>query len=299
MTGVPEHRKGVFYAIICYLAWGFYPLYWKLLQHVPAVEILCHRLFWSMVFMMVFFVVLKQCRLRRHVRTFRQWAMLLLTGSLMTANWGVYIWAINSGNIIQSSLGHYMNPLFSILFGCMFLREKMTGIQWTALVLATIGVVYLTVGYGEFPWISIVIALTFTLYAFFRKKLGVDATPALTAETLFMSVPALAYLALTFAQGDNALCHFEWKTAALLALSGVVTAVPMLWFGMATQRIQLSTLGFIQYLSPTFQLIIGTFIFNENFTDAHTVCFIFIWSGLILYTFSQMKAQKQSKKETP
>lgn len=295
MPEVSEHKKGVFYAIICYLAWGFYPLYWKLLQHVPAVEILCHRLFWSMVFMVLFFSVIKRCRIRQHVKTLRQWGTLLLTGLLMTANWGVYIWAINSGNIIQSSLGHYINPLFSILFGCIFLHEKMNKIQWTALILATTGVVYLTAGYGEFPWISAVIALTFTLYAYFRKKAGIDATPALTVETLFMSVPALAYLATTFVQGNNTLCHFDLTTAVLLALSGAVTAVPMLWFGMATQRIQLSTLGFIQYLSPTFQLVIGTFVFNENFTKAHLVCFIFIWSGLLLYTISQMKSKKMSK----
>lgn len=295
MPEVSEHKKGVFYAIICYLAWGFYPLYWKLLQHVPAVEILCHRLFWSMVFMVLFFSVIKRCRIRQHVKTLRQWGTLLLTGLLMTANWGVYIWAINSGNIIQSSLGHYINPLFSILFGCIFLHEKMNKIQWTALILATTGVVYLTAGYGEFPWISAVIALTFTLYAYFRKKAGIDATPALTVETLFMSVPALAYLATTFVQENNTLCHFDLTTAVLLALSGAVTAVPMLWFGMATQRIQLSTLGFIQYLSPTFQLVIGTFVFNENFTEAHLVCFIFIWSGLLLYTISQMKSKKMSK----
>ena len=283
-NGHNEHRKGVLYGILCYGTWGFFPLYWKMLQHVPPVEILCHRMFWSMVFMATLFVGIRRYPVRQHVRTRRQFLLLFLTGALMAANWGVYIWAINNGHIVQSSLGYYINPLLNVLFGFLFLKERLNRVQCVSLLLAVVGVTYLTVDFGSFPLISIVLALTFALYGLVRKKIDIDATSALTVETIYMSVPALAYLVVTFLQGNNALNDFHLPTALLLAMGGVVTALPLLWFGKAAERIPLSTMGFIQYLSPSLQLLIGVIIFGEPFTTSHVVCFSCIWLGLILFS---------------
>jgi chloramphenicol-sensitive protein RarD len=283
-NGHNEHRKGVLYGILCYGTWGFFPLYWKMLQHVPPVEILCHRMFWSMVFMATLFVGIRRYPVRQHVRTRRQFLLLFLTGALMAANWGVYIWAINNGHIVQSSLGYYINPLLNVLFGFLFLKERLNRVQCVSLLLAVVGVTYLTVDFGSFPLISIVLALTFALYGLVRKKIDIDATSALTVETIYMSFPALAYLVVTFLQGNNALNDFHLPTALLLAMGGVVTALPLLWFGKAAERIPLSTMGFIQYLSPSLQLLIGVIIFGEPFTPSHVVCFSCIWLGLILFS---------------
>ena len=283
-NGHNEHRKGVLYGILCYGTWGFFPLYWKMLQHVPPVEILCHRMFWSMVFMVTLFVGIRRYPVRQHVRTRRQLLLLFLTGALMAANWGVYIWAINNGHIVQSSLGYYINPLLNVLFGFLFLKERLNRVQCVSLLLAVVGVTYLTVDFGSFPLISIVLALTFALYGLVRKKIDIDATSALTVETIYMSFPALAYLVVTFLQGNNALNDFHLPTALLLAMGGVVTALPLLWFGKAAERIPLSTMGFIQYLSPSLQLLIGVIIFGEPFTPSHVVCFSCIWAGLILFS---------------
>ena len=283
-NGHNEHRKGVLYGILCYGTWGFFPLYWKMLQHVPPVEILCHRMFWSMVFMATLFVGIRRYPVRQHVRTRRQFLLLFLTGALMAANWGVYIWAINNGHIVQSSLGYYINPLLNVLFGFLFLKERLNRVQCVSLLLAVVGVTYLTVDFGSFPLISIVLALTFALYGLVRKKIDIDATSALTVETIYMSFPALAYLVVTFLQGNNALNNFHLPTALLLAMGGVVTALPLLWFGKAAERIPLSTMGFIQYLSPSLQLLIGVIIFGEPFTTSHVVCFSCIWLGLILFS---------------
>lgn len=283
-ASLSEHKKGVFYGIISYGTWGFFPLYWKMLQHVPPVEILCHRMFWSMVFMVTLFVGIRRYPVRSHVRSGKQYLLLLLTGVLMAANWGIYIWAINNGHIVQSSLGYYINPLLNVLFGFLFLGERLNRWQCVSLLLAVMGVTYLTLDFGSFPIISILLALTFALYGLIRKKIDIDATSALTVETIYMSFPALAYLAITFIQGNNALNDFHLPTALLLAMGGVVTALPLLWFGKAAERIPLSTMGFIQYISPSLQLLIGVLVFGETFTQSHAVCFTCIWAGLIIFS---------------
>ena len=279
-----EHRKGVIFGILSYTTWGFFPLYWKQLQHVSPVEIMCHRMFWSMVFMTILFIGIRRYKIRNCIKSTRQWLTLLITGALMAANWGVYIWAVNNGHIVQSSLGYYINPLLNVLFGFLFLHERLNKVQCVSLILAVAGVTYFTIDFGHFPAISIILALTFALYGLVRKKTDVEATVALTVETIYMSVPALAYLAITFAQGNNTLNDFHLPTALLLAFGGVVTAVPLLWFGKAAERIPLSTMGFIQYISPSLQLLLGVALYGEPFTTAHVVCFSCIWVGLILFS---------------
>ena len=277
-------KKGLLYGILCYSIWGLFPLYWHQLAHVDSMEILAHRMLWSCVFMVVLFVLIRRMRLSCHIHGAKQWLMLLLTGGMMAFNWGLYIWAINHHYILESSLGYYINPLLNVLFGTLFLKERLNRPQRIALVMALIGVSYFTIGYGRFPIVSIALATSFALYGLLKKTMGLEATPALTAETLWMVLPAMGYIAYLYSHGSSALCTFNPLTWALLVGAGIVTAVPLLLFGKAAERISLSTMGFIQYISPTCQFLIGVLIDKEPFTPAHLVCFGCIWAGLVVYT---------------
>ena len=284
-----EYRKGLLYGLLCYTIWGLFPLYWRLLDHVDSFEILAHRMLWSAVFMVTLFVGIRHVRLRDHIRSPRQWLMLLLTGALISFNWGLYIWAINHGYILQSSLGYYINPLVNVLLGYLFLHERLNRAQTVALLLALAGVLYFTIDYGHFPIISIGLALSFGIYGLLKKKMGLNATPALTVETLWMMPAALFYITYLCAHGQSALNSFDPLTWLLLLLAGAVTAIPLLLYGKAAERITLTALGFLQYVSPTGQFLIGIFVYKEPFTTAHIVCFACIWTGLAIFTVDTLK----------
>lgn len=286
-----EYRKGLLQGFLCYLIWGLFPLYWKMLQSVDSIEILAHRILWSCVFMVLFFCVYKRVRIRHNIAS-RHLPWLLLTGTLITFNWGLYIWAINHHYILESSLGYYINPLLNVLLGTVFLRERLTRWQVVALIFAAAGVVYFTVDYGRFPIISFSLATSFAVYGLLKKKLTLDATAALTVETIWIMPVALTYIVWLCFQGQSALCHFDVWIYLLLLGAGVVTAVPLLLFGKAAERIPLSTLGFLQYVSPTGQFILGILVYHEDFTTAHLVCFACIWTGLIIYTIDLARKLK-------
>jgi len=283
-----EYRKGLLQGFLCYLIWGLFPLYWKMLESVDSFEILAHRMLWSCVFMLLFFCVYKGVRLRNHIKR-RNLPLLMLTGTLMTFNWGLYIWAINHHYILESSLGYYINPLLNVLLGTLFLRERLTRWQIVALIFAAAGVLYFTVDYGRFPIISISLATSFAIYGLLKKKMGLNATAALTVETIWMMPIALIYITWLCLHGQSALCHFNLWIYILLLGAGVVTAVPLLLFGKAAERIPLSTLGFLQYVSPTGQFLLGILVYHEAFTTSHIVCFVCIWIGLIIYTIDIMR----------
>lgn len=293
-----EYRKGLLYGVICYLTWGLFPLYWKMLEHVSSVEILCHRIIWSCVFMAVFFLGIRKLKFRNYIRGAKQYLSLLFTGALMTLNWGLYIWAINHHYIVESSLGYYINPLFSVLFASLFLKEKLNRSQKVAILFALVGVVYFTIDYGRFPIISLVLATSFAIYGLMKKKMGVDATAALTVETMWMMPLAFGYVTFLCVTGCSALNSFSLITTLLLLGAGVVTALPLLWFGKAAERIPLSTLGFLQYFSPTLQLFLGVLLYNESFTYSHIVCFACIWVGLLIYSVDIFRTIKKNKKAT-
>lgn len=278
-----EYRKGLLQGFLCYLIWGLFPLYWKMLQSVDSFEILAHRIVWSCVFMVLFYCVYKGVRLRDHIRR-RNLPWLLLTGTLITFNWGLYIWAINHHYILESSLGYYINPLLNVLLGTLFLRERLNRWQIVALVFAAAGVIYFTVDYGRFPIISLSLATSFAIYGLIKKKMKLDATAALTVETIWMMPMALIYIILLCSNSESALCHFNLWIYLLLLGAGVVTAVPLLLFGKSAERIPLSTLGFLQYVSPTGQFLLGILVYHESFSTAHLVCFTCIWTGLIVYS---------------
>ncbi len=288
-----EYRKGLLYGLLCYTIWGLFPLYWRLLDHVDSLEILAHRMLWSGAFMVILFMGIRKMRLRNHIRNTRQYFMLLLTGALMTFNWGLYIWAINHGYILQSSLGYYINPLLNVLLGYLFLHERLNRMQILALLLALIGVLYFTIDYGHFPFISIGLALSFAVYGLCKKKMGLNATPALTVETLWMMPAALLFISFRAAHQQSALNSFDPLTWGLLLFAGVVTAVPLLLYGKAAERITLTALGFLQYVSPTGQFLIGILVYHEPFTTAHLVCFGCIWAGLTLFTVDLVRGLKR------
>lgn len=290
-----EYGKGLFFGVICYLTWGLFPLYWKMLDHVSAVEILCHRIVWSCVFMVVFFLGIRKLRLKQYLTSAKQYWGLLFTGCLMTLNWGLYIWAINNSYIVESSLGYYINPLFSILFANLFLKEKLNKAQKIAIFFALVGVVYFTIDYGRFPIISLVLATSFAIYGLMKKKMKIDATAALTVETLWMMPVALGYVVYLVWTDGSALNSLHIPTILLLVGAGVVTALPLLWFGKAAERIPLSTLGFLQYFSPTLQLLLGVLLYGEQFTNSHIVCFSCIWLGLIIYSVDIVRTVRKKK----
>lgn len=284
-----DHKKGLLYGLLCYTIWGLFPLYWRMIDHVDSIEILAHRMLWSGVFMVTLFIGIRHLRLRNHIKKRSQYLMLLVTGTLITFNWGLYIWAINHGYILQSSLGYYINPLVNVLLGYVFLHERLNRAQTIALILASVGVLYFTIDYGHFPFISLALAFSFGIYGLLKKKMGLNATAALTVETIWMMPAALIYITFIAVEGNSALNTFDWFTWLLLLLAGAVTAIPLLLYGKAAERITLTALGFLQYVSPTGQFLIGIIVYREPFTTAHIVCFSLIWTGLIIFTIDTVR----------
>lgn len=290
-----DHKKGLLYGLLCYTIWGLFPLYWRMIDHVDSIEILAHRMLWSGVFMVTLFIGIRHLRLRNHIKKRSQYLMLLVTGTLITFNWGLYIWAINHGYILQSSLGYYINPLVNVLLGYVFLHERLNRAQTIALILAFAGVLYFTIDYGHFPFISLALAFSFGIYGLLKKKMGLNATAALTVETIWMMPAALIYITFIAVEGNSALNTFDWFTLLLLLLAGAVTAIPLLLYGKAAERITLTALGFLQYVSPTGQFLIGIFVYQEPFTTAHIVCFSLIWTGLIIFTIDTIRTIRVKK----
>jgi len=282
---------GVFYGAIAFVAWGFLPIYWKFLQEIPADEILAHRIFWSFLFIggIVLYkeglgVLKETMKDRKNVR------YVLLCAFFITINWGLYIWAVNSGNILQSSMGYYINPLMVVLLGTTVLKEKLNRLQYVSIAFAAAGVVIMTVQFGSIPWVALSLAATFALYGLFKKLVNAKSLVSLSLETAALLPLALGYILFKLFSGQSALYNVTPATLVLLLFSGVATATPLLWFGMGANRVKLSTMGFLQYISPTISLFIGIFLYGEKFTGTHMISFGFIWAGLIIYSISNFEA---------
>lgn len=273
--------KGVVFAFVCYLTWGLFPLYWNLLSGLPSLTILANRMLWSAVFMVVLVFFSNRKEFFQVFSKGRNILLMSVTGLLITVNWGTYIYAVNNGHVIEASLGYYINPLINVLLGVIVLREKLTKPQRIATFLALIGVSYFTWDFGSFPWISILLAGSMGLYGMIKKKANLPPISALAIETLLIAPIALIYLFFVMNKGELILANLSPEISTLLVLSGIVTALPLYWFAKAANVVPLSTMGFIQYISPTLQLLLGIFVFGEKFTLAHIVCFAFIWIGLL------------------
>ncbi len=278
-------NKGVLYAGAAYLLWGLFPVYWKALQNVPATEILGHRMVWSLGFVLLVLAYKQRWSwVKPALHSKRALITFLATGTILSLNWFTYIWGVNAGFIVETSLGYFINPLVNVLLGVIFLGERMRGWQWTAVSLAAIGVLYLTIHYGSPPWIALVLAFSFGTYGLLRKTAPLEALEGLGLETAVMFFPALAYLVYLEIVGKGSFGHVDGTISLLLTLAGVITAVPLWLFALGARRVTLVTLGLLQYIAPTIQFLIGVFIYGESFSGGRIIGFGLIWLALLLYS---------------
>ena len=287
------YKTGLVYALLSYGVWGIFPLYWKLLLHVPPEQILAHRIVWSMVFLLLILIWRRNRTFITYLSSPRTLGVLLLTAAFIGGNWFVYIYAVNNNHIVEASLGYYINPMVNILLGLVFLRERLSRIQIIAVAFAFSGVAFLTFHYGRIPVISLFLAFSFGFYGLVRKKANLQSMPGLMVETLLLAPVALWYLWLMNSNGTGSFGHYSVLSDVLLILGGPVTALPLFWFGIAATRIPLSTLGFIQYLSPTLQLLIGVIVFREPISLAYIISFGLVWAGLGIYSYSIIRNMKK------
>lgn len=278
-------KKGIILGIIAYLLWGVFPIYWKLIKSVPAQEILCHRVAWSFVFVVIILIVTRKWHWLRQIRHNPKIVLtFFLSAGLLAINWLTYIWAVNSGYIVEASLGYFINPLIKVMLGVIFLREQLRLGQWGAIAIAVLGVLYLTVNYGVFPWIALTLAITFGLYGLLRKTAVLGSLEGLFIETFILFTPAFITLLIFDFQGSASFLHAGELVSLLLIFSGVVTALPLLLFSSAARRITLTALGLLLYIAPTLQFLIGIFIYHEPFSPSRLIGFCIIWFALLLYT---------------
>ncbi len=290
-------NKGYLYAVAAYVVWGFLPVYWKALQSVPALEVLSHRIVWSLVFITLLLTLRHNWHwLLGAIHSPRVLFIYFISAIFLSINWGTYIWAVDANRVVETSLGYFINPLISVLLGVIFLRERLRQGQWTAVAVAAGGVIYLTAVYQSLPWIALVLAFSFGLYGLIRKTAPLDALEGLTLETAWVFVPSLLFIIYQAARGTGAYGQGSPATTLLLMGAGVATAVPLLWFGMAARRIPLSSIGILQYIAPTCQLLIGVFLYDEPFNRAMLLGFCLIWLALIIFsTESIVHNRKQVK----
>ena len=281
---------GVFYAGMAFLIWGVSPMYWKAMQGVPALEIIAHRTVWALLFLIV--VVLVQGRwseLNGVLRTARSMGILFVTAVLVCINWLVYVWAVNAGYLLQASLGYYINPLVNVLLGLVFLRERLSRHQTGAVLLACLAVAYRTIALGQLPWIALTLGFGFGIYGLIRKVAPVTSLVGLTLETLWLTPFALAYLAGLELSGEGAFGHGSPLRDILLAGTGVVTAVPLLCFNLGARRINLSTLGLMQFIAPSCMFLLAVAAYGEPFAADQWWTFALIWTGLGIYSIDSLR----------
>jgi chloramphenicol-sensitive protein RarD len=280
-----ESRRGFWAAIGAYLAWGVFPIYWRWLHEVPALQILTHRIAWCFVFVAGYLAVARGIAWWRPLLAQPLLLRLLATSAvLISLNWWLYIWAVNAGHVVETSLGYFINPLLNVVLGVLLLRERLSVAQWVSVAVAAAGVLWLTFNYGSFPWIALSLAASFGFYGFIRKLAVVDSIPGLAIESLYLFLPAVAALAWVEMHGNGGFVgSWGWQVDALLVFGGALTAVPLIGFSYAVRRVPYSVIGFMQYIAPTLQLLIGVLVFGEVFDRARAIGFGFIWIGLLIF----------------
>jgi chloramphenicol-sensitive protein RarD len=292
-----DRRLGYVSGIVAYLCWGLFPLYWRLLRPSTAVEMLAHRVVWSVVF---FFGVIAIAHGWRRLRDIprRKFAGIGLASVLIGVNWGVYIAGVTSGHVVETSLGYFINPLVTVLLGVFVLRERLTAAQWVAIGIGAVAVAVLTVDYGRVPVFALVLAVTFGFYGLVKKRLAVPAVEGLAVESSFLVVPAAGYLILLAAQGQSTFGHFSTAHALLLVASGVVTGIPLIAFASAANRIPLSAIGLLQYLAPILQLGCGVLILHEPMPPARLAGFGMVWLALAVFTVDGIRRLRSATQVT-
>ena len=285
--------SGFAYALAAYLAWGLFPAYWKQLAGVAPLDVISHRVLWSFVFVSALLTVSRRWpEVARAVRARRTMMALLLSTVLISSNWFLFIWAVNTGHVTQASLGYYINPLANVLLARLVLGERLRGLQWAAVALAAFGVMYLAVSRGEVPWVSLALAATFSLYGLVRKVAPVEPLTGLAVETGLAAPVAAELLALGPAAQAGHWLGASTHEAVLLLCSGAVTALPLLWFALGARRLRYSTLGIIQYVAPTCQLALAVLVYGEDFTARHAITFACIWGAVLLYAADALRQRR-------
>jgi chloramphenicol-sensitive protein RarD len=293
-------KKGILYGIGAYALWGFFPIYWKFLHEVSALQVIGHRIGWSFFVLMIYILITRQWQDFRAAAFNRKTiGMYAIAGVLLSINWLVYVWGVNAGFIVETSLGYFINPLLSVLMGVMFLRERLRLTQWIPVVIAAIGVIYLTVVYGRLPWIALSLALSFGLYGLVKKLAPLGSLYGLTLETGIVFPAALIYLIVMQMNGAGAFLHEGLQVDLFLFGAGIVTTIPLLMFASAAKRIPLSTVGILQYIAPTLQFLIGVFIYKEPFDHAHLIGFGIVWVALVVFWVENFIANRMPVEPVP
>ena len=290
-------NPGIWAAIGAFTLWGFLPLYLKAIDSATALEILAHRVVWSLIFVLLLLAVRHHWRWLDQIRS-NPHLFWIACGCavLLSINWLTFIWAVNAGYIIEASLGYFINPLLNVLMGMLFLGERLRRVQWLAISIAGCGVLYMTLAYGQPPWIALTLAFSFGFYGLIRKQSPLGSLEGLSLETLVILAPALGYLIYLGGNGQGLFGTAEWSTDLMLIGTGIATAVPLLLFAYAAQRITLTLLGLLQYIGPTLQIVTGVWLFNEDFSGAKVVGFSLIWLALAIYSldgFIRHRAERQ------
>ncbi|WP_460068504.1 EamA family transporter RarD [Streptomyces sp. YKOK-I1] len=291
-----EGRIGLLNGFAAYGMWGLVPLFWPLLKPAGAVEILAHRMVWSLAFVAAALLVVRRWAWAGELlRQPRRLGLVVIAAAVITVNWGVYIWAVNSGHVVEASLGYFINPLVTIAMGVLILKERLRPVQWAAVGVGLAAVLVLTVGYGRPPWISLCLAFSFATYGLVKKKVNLGGVESLAAETAIQFLPALGYLLWLSAHGGATFASEGAGHAALLASTGVVTALPLVCFGAAAIRVPLSTLGLLQYLAPVFQFLLGVVYFGEEMPAERWAGFGLVWLALVLLTADAWRSARRPK----
>lgn len=293
-------NKGIWYGVAAYAMWGFFPIYWKLLHEVPAIQLLGHRIAWSFLLLMAFIFITRQWDEFRAVAFNRKTlGIYAIAGVLLSLNWLIYVWGVNAGFIVETSLGYFINPLLSVLFGVIFLREKLRSMQWLPVIIAAVGVGYLTLTYGQLPWIALSLAVTFGLYGLVKKLSPLGSVFGLTLETGIVFPIALIYLIVMQAGGSGEFLHDGLTVDLLLVGAGVVTTIPLLMFASAAREIPLNMIGVLQYFAPTIQFLIGVFVYKEPFDTTRFIGFGIVWIALIIFWVENIIARRYPVEPVP
>jgi chloramphenicol-sensitive protein RarD len=288
-------KKGIWYAVGAYVFWGLFPVYWKVLGHIPALQLLGHRIVWSFLLLLVVILVARQWREFRASLNRRVLIIYSVAAVLIAINWLTYVWAIGAGFIVETSLGYFINPLLSVLFGVIFLRERMRPLQWIPIGLAAAGVLYLTFAYGSLPWIALTLAISFSIYGLVKKTAPLGSFHGLTLETAILFVPALVFLIYSEFAGTGAFLHSPVYVNLMLFGAGVVTVIPLLLFASAARRIPLTSIGVLQYINPTMQFLLGTLVYKEPFNQHRLIGFAIVWAALILFGVEGLITRRRSQ----
>jgi chloramphenicol-sensitive protein RarD len=293
-------KKGLLFALGAYFIWGLFPIYWKTIQHVPALQLIGHRIVWSFLLLMLILSVGGNIKgLAAKMTDLKILRIYALAALLIGVNWLLYVWAVNAGFIVETSLGYFINPLISVVLGMIFFRERLRPLQWIPVALAGIGVAYLAISYGRLPWIALVLAFSFGFYGLVKKMAPLNSANGLTLETGILFIPALGYLLFAEWTGAGAFTHTGPSADLLMVGAGLVTTIPLLMFAGAAHRIPLTTVGLMQYLAPTLQFLIGVFIYHEPFSSQQLIGFGIVWIGLLVFASESLYHRRQPIVKTP